>query len=434
MKITTVFTILLICLLASYQTRLLKKKVKAGAAKCTIGPADDKSDQVYPSDYQMTEAGANAKAQNIAARGMFIRPNDQIKALVKNIANGFTKLIDPSIKGTLKQIDFMHIKVNRQISEPLNIEEGAKSGRLMDYLIKPKVDGVDPTYAYIVALIYDIKEKGIIDPKIRNHMLNMAGIMGWVGDLGQAMFDYTKDMKDDHNKKVFDAIKATVVPQKEQANFQTLINSARENLGGDAITNVHKKKERGTCSNFPTAATSSPRSGLFDLNQNAEIDKTFTDSYIAKSTYVFALKWPWQQVPKILVDSCKAEPFAGHYSGSIIEIITLIDILTGESYDTIRKYANAKINTAKDPSLNTPARREKAAFASAFIIGLGYHSAIEVLPTVAAYLGTFNIRPKCLNGAVCEQGNTCSWKDTKQNVHTPTADINKLIRELSWNY
>lgn len=65
-----------------------------------------------------------------------------------------------------------------------------------------------------------------------------------------------------------------------------------------------------------------PRSGILNLGEQA--DKKI------KLTYKKPLKpisWPWQTVPKKLIDRCGTEPCAGHFSGSLYELILMQELL-----------------------------------------------------------------------------------------------------------
>lgn len=42
----------------------------------------------------------------------------------------------------------------------------------------------------------------------------------------------------------------------------------------------------------------------------------------------FSAKWPWQTVPRSYVTNCPTEPWAGYYSGTIVENIEILDLFT----------------------------------------------------------------------------------------------------------
>jgi len=130
-------------------------------------------------------------------------------------------------------------------------------------------------------------------------------------------------------------------------------------------------------------------------------------------------------IPVEYMDKC-AEPWAGHYSGSIVEVLYMMDFFTKTTGDKdhpmwswkASEYNKHMIWTGKDEcktkfnslhaSLNTQETNErkcKAALAGAFLISLGYHSAIEVKPTIWAYLqrGQIKVDPKIFNRAQDEK-------------------------------
>lgn len=104
---------------------------------------------------------------------------------------------------------------------------------------------------------------------------------------------------------------------------------------------------------------------------------------VAEDVNIIELGWPYQCVPTNFITSCPLEPWAGHYSGSIGEMLFGLDLLRTTNYET----KNPVINLVHNES-----RECVAAFAAATIVGLGYHSAIEVKPAIDLYLGTNQAR------------------------------------------
>lgn len=81
-----------------------------------------------------------------------------------------------------------------------------------------------------------------------------------------------------------------------------------------------------------------PRGGVFNLKSVVDATDPFT--IIDKKKVIPALRWPWQTVPNTRMDDCVDEPFAGHLSGSIVEVLYTFDIysedLTGGFYKVLK--------------------------------------------------------------------------------------------------
>jgi len=95
-----------------------------------------------------------------------------------------------------------------------------------------------------------------------------------------------------------------------------------------------------------------------------------TDKDIAKDKQLPPIGWFWQLVPKKLVDKCADEPWAGHFSGSLYELILMIQTFN------------------KEAKPNSDQKKMYAGIASSFLIATGMHTAVEVVYVVKNYLGT----------------------------------------------
>jgi hypothetical protein len=109
------------------------------------------------------------------------------------------------------------------------------------------------------------------------------------------------------------------------------------------------------------------------------------------------VSWPWQTVPKVRMDNCNNEPFGGHFSGSILEALWILDLVT---YDRIRTNLESTIQDPISwvkgyglPGFATPERKAKAALAASFFLSSGMHTAVEVSITIRAYLGQEAVKP-----------------------------------------
>jgi len=167
-----------------------------------------------------------------------------------------------------------------------------------------------------------------------------------------------------------------------RADFNSKVSNALKERGGSAIAPRKKKddneckvnKERGMVKKEGGGIKLATRSGL--LNDGTDLDNTFKAN------------WPWQTLPEEYF-SC-AEPWAGHYSGSILEVLFMLDTTTktkfgkNDPFATFFKQAEPQDQNLK---FNSTVQRCKAALAGAFLISIGYHSAIEVKPTMWKFLG-----------------------------------------------
>jgi len=119
------------------------------------------------------------------------------------------------------------------------------------------------------------------------------------------------------------------------------------------------------------------RSGIFNYGEKADdilkIDKKIR---MPKTT------WSVGTIEEVRLNVL--EPWAGHMSGSPAEILHVWDAMTGE--DPLMSYLDS--NSYESISqLISPKRTAKAAGASAFLVALGYHSAMECVEGTFGYLG-----------------------------------------------
>jgi len=149
-----------------------------------------------------------------------------------------------------------------------------------------------------------------------------------------------------------------------------------------------KKQERANCVGANDEKTLwTPRAGLMSLGP--EVDE---EAKIPQDQRLVANSWPWQTVPKDLLEKeCHNEPFAGHFSGSIYENLFAYDALLWDGDEASANYPISYIKPSPKAKKLTNdekiERRAKAAMAAAALIAPGYHTAVEISPTVRAYLG-----------------------------------------------
>jgi len=231
--------------------------------------------------------------------------------------------------------------------------------------------------------ISNVKNSANVAPK----PLENAGILAILGDIGTATMDCVdmdpnkvKEMTPKEKEKNTNLCEikkammgfANIHGTQQQIVFQGQINKALRERGGSAIAPRKKAgpngeeelAERGKIK----AKGISPRSGLLAID---------------KDNSGWTAGWPWQTLPQEYFD-CK-EVWSGHYSGSILEILFMLDMFTKSNGDVGGDDPMKSFD--EQTMLETPSRKCKAALAGAFLIAIGYHSAIEVKPTIWLYLG-----------------------------------------------
>jgi hypothetical protein len=91
--------------------------------------------------------------------------------------------------------------------------------------------------------------------------------------------------------------------------------------------------------------------------------------------------WPMQTVPMAFLEKgvCQDEPYAGYFSGTVGEVLVMGEWALGHSVKSF-----LKVKPAGDAAtiLN---RRCISALGSSFLLDIGYHTAIEVQPSIKRY-------------------------------------------------
>jgi len=169
---------------------------------------------------------------------------------------------------------------------------------------------------------------------------------------------------------------------KETA-LTTLLAKVKTNYDKLAGPNLYpnKQKERGNC--MPEAKKDSKDKGDGE-------NKARTGLLGYGDTSVKAVSWPWQTLPKAVMDKCKDEPWMGHFSGSIVEQLFMLDLLVWDSSKPEGDAAQPDLyltNYSKTVGITQNERKARAAISASHLVGLGMHSAVEVAPTIRHYLG-----------------------------------------------
>jgi hypothetical protein len=157
-----------------------------------------------------------------------------------------------------------------------------------------------------------------------------------------------------------------------------------QHAGGSSVVGPTKKAERTRPPNEKP-----PRSGIHNLGREADIDLNIPDREALPTS-----RWDVAHIRRDRVDGIE-EPLVGHMSGSPAEILQVWDMLRGVEAE--RQYVGILRDQRQHPERTQPTahlsleereqRLARAAGAGAFLVGLGYHSAVEVAEGVLAYTG-----------------------------------------------
>ena len=397
MKIVKLFSILLIIISATLtlsRKNLKNRKLKNKAAVCThikygkdgavIEISSDPNEAVYPSDYQNTQAKTKATNQAKASRKFYLSPNAAAKKVLQDAAKGLQAFIQAN-SGSDSKI----ISINRQIDQDGSLSSYYRS---LQEIVNTELDAGGETASDLnVEWIVNHVIATVVGDKATSN--DYVGFVSLIGDIGATVQDrYGREKTQDkmspqewtmaetmgnHNvilgkstiKKLSEYSK-TVYAYGSPDNFYDI--KTDKNKRG-------KQAERATCMK-DNEKLSLTRASIFDKGEAADqlivaeaAKNPAKKDLIAKMRKIPKIAWPLQTVPKSIIDKCKDEPFAGHFSGSLYEVLLMLDVLTGAN----------PLPEAK----GTDDRKAKAAIAAAALIATGFHSAVEINFVIRRYLG-----------------------------------------------
>jgi len=267
-----------------------------------------------------------------------------------------------------------------------------------------------------------------------------TAILAIIGDLGVSLMDGSEakatstlcwDQADKEEQQDLWFVKNKLITRfytdltDRKCFYNFFLPHALGERGGSAIAKKKKETLTEPAERSVVTASSSQKTVVVPLDKNAKTCQNVTitknkpkldvrsgllEKDNAKNS-TFAATWPWQMIPEAYM-TC-GEPWAGHYSGSILEVLFMLDMLTQtvqtlgrdhpmRSWLPSEKLKNDwikqdsalgqtcfnKLNTEINHDLTQDDNRKcKAALAAAFLISIGYHSAIEVKPTIWRFLG-----------------------------------------------
>ena len=329
--------------------------------------ADITSADVYPQDSQNENAKNNAKLQGASARKLFsvVGAATATKKVLGDVAKNFGKFLkDNAAAKTVLIMKFDPKKsVARQATE--NGTWGHFSVVMNEIPEFAKLTEEEKRAEFYMNALAEISAAQNPVPS------SILGMLGILGDCGAAYMDIVGRRRDGtpETTPVKEALD-TFFGKETQTTAVDYFNKYCPDKYHDELAgeNNTKQKERKTCGdNAKTNLT--PRKGIMDLG--AAMDEA---NHITEHTLP-ALAWPWQTVPEKLPKYCPDEPWAGHFSGSLYELILMLELFDRANPST--------------PEVASPEKKKiYAGLASSFLVSTGMHTAVELNYVVKNYLGT----------------------------------------------
>lgn len=384
-------------------THLIKKK---GDDVKAIDNAND----VFPADFQDSgKALDNGKSQTTTARNFFSKMGLTARTIIGEAAKKFSEIYSKSSE--LRTIIVKNEELSRQAKTGGTGSYGDWNGILTD--IKKFTDKEMAAFESKAKALTEAKDANLDKDDFLNHAIaitqfssatpkDLLGLIGLLGDVGACIQDYynrpAPDVKDTekHNewlqKKTIAEVFAKAFPNLESQSKKAWKTKSPDNYyddktDSDPTKHRTKQGDRLTCSAQTTGKGSFKwvaRAGVLNLAASSPGDLPL-------------ITWPMQTVPSILTAFCPDEPWAGHFSGSLYEILLMLDILIG-------KDPNANIVATDKKEMSE--RRAIAAIAGGFLVATGMHSSVEVIYVIKNYLGNPVKKEELLSDKVCSGATT----------------------------
>jgi hypothetical protein len=216
--------------------------------------------------------------------------------------------------------------------------------------------------------------------------LDRAVVIALMGDIGALYVDtLAKKAVEGRSLEQADALienlRSVMVKRGLSAPSDSVIQNIQKTAGSSTVGPL-KKAER----NRPPAELS-PRAGIHNTGEKA--DQLLA---IAPNQRIAGAKWDVTHVSKLRVTTT-TEPLVGHMSGSPAEIFQVWDMLREDTHEmqflgTLNKRDPNHWNPLSNVSLGRQDQQvARVAGAAAFLVGLGYHSAVEVAEGTLLYMG-----------------------------------------------
>ena len=245
------------------------------------------------------------------------------------------------------------------------------------------------TTADLLAALQRVSTQGHSSSEMAASATDRAAVIALMGDIGgfyTTPANATLELMTELNSQ----LRATGLHVPDDSEIQSM-----RNRGGSGAVGPDKRAERKITA-FNSRADIPFRAGVH--NMGGEADKLLN---IAAHNRIPENRWAVFDIstPRIKETT---EPLVGHMSASPAEILQAWDMLcgvTGEDQyvgamtrSSTREAGEKFLHPLSDLASAEQAQRyARAAGASAFLVGLGYHSAVEVLEGILVYTGQ-NIR------------------------------------------
>ena len=245
------------------------------------------------------------------------------------------------------------------------------------------------TITDLLAALQRVSAKNNSSSAVAASATDRAAVIALMGDIG-VFYSRPADAKAELMTELNSQLAAAGLHVPEDSEMEIM----RE-TGGSRTVGPDKKSERSVVA-FDSGADTPFRTGIH--NMGLEADKVLG---ITEHNRIPEIRWPVFNISTARIKET-TEPFSGHMSGSPAEILQTWDMLCGVTGED--QYVGAlPRNSAhqagekfrpplSDMTSTVQAQRyARAAGASAFLVGLGYHSTVEVLEGILVYTGQ-NIR------------------------------------------
>lgn len=357
---------------------------------------------VFPAEYQTSEeVKKNVMIQSRAARELFYNPPKSVLDTLKNVASNYSKFLLANSKSKTGGILETLGSENRQTG-------GAGTWQVFEAV--KLLLGDQPEKVFHSDVIARIIKGSDVLP--RDHY----GFIGYLGDIGAQLQDNINRVNKQNkvNGKVTEMLKSYFGEELEgkstdyYAKFSPdkYFDKKDEANSKDWERHRSKQGDRKTCFDKQNTSKSTDstkikkhmpqrmdsRTGLFNMGREADALITVGSEKASKlkdEKKLPAIGWPWQTIIKRLIDFCPNEPWAGHFSGSLYELILMLEL-----------FDRTDPKSTTEPSLEK--KNIYAGIASAFLLATGMHSAVEVVYVDKLYTGLAQLTAdKILSSSVC---------------------------------
>jgi hypothetical protein len=241
----------------------------------------------------------------------------------------------------------------------------------------------------LVAALQRVSTKNNSSSAVAASATDRAAVIALMGDIG-VFYSRPADAKVELMTELNSQLTAAGLHVPEESEMEIM-----RRTGGSRTVGPDKKAERSVVA-FDSRADIPLRAGIHNMGLAA--DEVLG---IAQQNRIPVNRWPVFDISRHRINET-TEPLTGHMSGSPAEILQTWDMLcglTGEDQyvgaltrSSARQEREKFLHPMSDfTSVEQAQRYARAAGASAFLVGLGYHSTVEVLEGILVYTGQ-NIR------------------------------------------